>query len=134
MCTSKRICHPEIIGFGKQLFSDIESECYYFSKYLKNSDKRARNLMSLSQQYNESCLSFKLDVGKGILTLLLPVKNSKGHIIHDQNGVLHFMVEFFNIFTVSGYNNNKNLCYICVESKSIELYDYGNVNPNMADF
>lgn len=102
--------------------SEGESETVFYSIYDKN---RQKKLQSIYQKDFSNNTSFQLHIGKGMLTVYAPVRDSSNHVIPGQLGEFVIKVNSTSIFTVSSFHGNSNLGYFCVQSGNIEMFHCG---------
>lgn len=70
-------------------------------------------------------MSFRLVIGQGLLTLFAPVRDSLARVIPGQMGEFAIKLGATDLFSVSGYNGNADLGYVCLQSATVELYHAG---------
>lgn len=56
------------------------------------------------------------------------IKDAQNRVIPGQLGEFVLKVKSAYLFSVTGYNGDENIGYVCLESKSGELYHSGNFN------
>lgn len=116
--------------------SDNESESMYYSTYEK---KRSKRSTATQTSMKTSNCSFEFLVGKGVLSLFPPVRDAENRVIPNQLGEFRIAVEDFCLFSVSGFNGNENMAYLCVHSKDLQMFHCGLIpsrdsEPGLPDF
>lgn len=110
--------------------SELESDSTYHSVYeqqrssFKRSTTTAAAAMTTATQ-RCSALSLELCIGQGLLVMLTPVRDTTGNVIPGQLGEFMIKLNRTTLFSVNGYMGNLDLGYLCLHSKSIELYHFG---------
>ncbi|XP_055847231.1 autophagy-related protein 2 homolog A [Episyrphus balteatus] len=102
--------------------SDNESDSIYYSTYEKKRSKRS--IASQSSMKTSGC-SFEFLVGKGVLSLFPPVRDAENRVIPNQLGEFRIAVEDFCLFSVSGFNGNENMAYLCLHTKDLQMFHCG---------
>ncbi|KAI4468676.1 autophagy-related 2 isoform a [Holotrichia oblita] len=111
---------------GIQYDSDSESEDdpeQYYSVYdtkMKRSLKQRPQISTETKSQSEFVLN--LHISLGIITMNTPVRDVATNVIPCQQGEFVFSVEDATVFSVSGYNGDTNLGYVCVQVKSAQLH------------
>ncbi|XP_035267111.1 autophagy-related protein 2 homolog A [Anguilla anguilla] len=70
----------------------------------------------------QSLLSLTIHVGKGRLQAMTDSKGETGRKVENCHGEIVLDVEGGKIFSVTQYQGNPNLNFLCLESKKVELY------------
>lgn len=112
--------------------NDSDNHNLYFSAYYdRKRSKRNQTHNNTDSSLLLSACSFELEVSQGILTLYAPVRDIENRILPGQLGEFILKANHFNLFSVNGFNGNKNLAYLCMQIKSAEIYHCGIVsNPD----
>ncbi|XP_055908295.1 autophagy-related protein 2 homolog B isoform X2 [Eupeodes corollae] len=102
--------------------SDNESDSIYYSTYEK---KRSKRSLATQAAMKTSGCSFELSVGKGVLSLFPPVRDAENRVLPNQLGEFRIAVEDFCIFSVSRFNGNDNMAYLCLHTKDLQMFHCG---------
>ncbi|XP_058129577.1 autophagy-related protein 2 homolog A [Anopheles ziemanni] len=70
-------------------------------------------------------IAFQVNIGQGILTMFVPVRDAQKHVIPGQLGEFVIRLNSGTIFSVNGFHGNANLGYLCIQGKSAEFYHCG---------
>lgn len=109
---------------GEGFDSDQESDMYYSTYDRKYTSSSRRTLSTVPTLTTNSC-SFELNINEGVLTLLAPVRGADNKVIPGQRGEFVITLSNLTLFTVSGYQENKNLSYVCLQASEAELFHCG---------
>lgn len=98
------------------------SDSMFYSMY----DNRQTPPKTASSDLDRTCtMSFKLNIGNGTMTMYSPVRDSLNHVIPGQLGEFIVKLGSTELFSVSGYNGNADLGYVCLQAGSVEIYHCG---------
>lgn len=100
------------------------SDSMFYSMY----DNRTTppKLAATTNGLDRTCsMAFKLNIGNGTMTMYSPVRDSLNHVIPGQLGEFIFKLGSTELFTVSGYNGNTDLGYVCLQAGTVEIYHCG---------
>lgn len=111
----------------------------------QSSRRRQQQHRKASFEDRSNAISFQLNVGQGMLTMLAPVRvsfkfrnhiarivvifsflqDSQKHVIPGQLGEFIVKLQSCSVFSVNGFHGNSNLGYLCIQGKSAEVYHCG---------
>lgn len=79
----------------------------------------------IAETKSQSQFVLNLHISLGLITMNTPVRDITANVIPNQQGEFVFSVEGAQVFTVSGYNGDPNLGYVCVQVKNAQLHHCG---------
>ncbi|XP_055377404.1 autophagy-related protein 2 homolog B isoform X2 [Condylostylus longicornis] len=103
--------------------SECESNSVYYSTY-ENKNRSSKRVEKIPSLALSEC-SFELIAKEAQCTFFTPVRDSENRVIPGQSGEFVVNVGDFNLFSVSGFNGNENLAYLCIQSNAVKLYHCG---------
>lgn len=104
--------------------TDSEAENVYYSVYHDNKRSTLKPSPVCTIKQSSTC-SFRLNMGQGMLTMYTPVRDSANRVIPGQNGEFVIKAQNGFVFSVSGYQGNDNLNYLCVQAAAAEVFHIG---------
>nr|XP_014094904.1 autophagy-related protein 2 homolog A [Bactrocera oleae] len=94
------------------------TESIYFSTHdSHNTEDTYREEINIKK----SQFSINVSVRNGLVELFVPIRDTDNQIMPKDLGKIDINVNELNIFSVNGYNANKNLCYLCIEIDDIKM-------------
>ncbi|XP_039964190.1 autophagy-related protein 2 homolog A [Bactrocera tryoni] len=69
----------------------------------------------------KSQFSINVSIRNGLVELFVPIRDTENQIMPEDMGKIDINVNELNIFSVNGYNSNKNVCYLCIEIDDIKM-------------
>ncbi|XP_017466470.1 PREDICTED: autophagy-related protein 2 homolog B [Rhagoletis zephyria] len=94
------------------------AESIYFSIH---DPIKSQELEHEEPDFQKSKCSVEIFIQKGSVGLFLPIRNKENLIIPEDVGKIDIKVNELKIFSVSGYNENRNLCYLCLEVGDVKM-------------
>ncbi|XP_067647283.1 autophagy-related protein 2 homolog B [Eurosta solidaginis] len=73
----------------------------------------------------KSAFAIEIVIENGTLGLCVPVRNKDNKALTDGIGKIDFMFNDLKIFSVNGYNDNKDLCYLCLQLSDFQMQHCG---------
>lgn len=98
---------------------------YYSTHDSHNTEDTYREEINIKK----SQISINISIQNGIVELFVPIRDTENQIMPNDLGKTEINVNELNIFSVNGYNDNKNLCYLCIESNDIKMDHCGLLYP-----
>lgn len=105
---------------GSEDDSNVNSSNTFYSLY----ESRIKQKLS-TQSKGQSSFALNLHIGHGLLSMFTPVRDQATNVIPNQQGEFTVTVEDATVFTVSGYNGDENLGYVCLQVGNAQLYHCG---------
>lgn len=97
------------------------SEQMFYSMY----DRSPKKPQTSSEIDRTCAMAFKLSIGQGTMTMFSPVRDNQKHVIPGQLGEFILKLGSTELFSVSGYNGDADLGYVCMQAGAIEIYHCG---------
>ncbi|XP_053954564.1 autophagy-related protein 2 homolog A [Anastrepha ludens] len=104
------------------------TESIYFSVHDSN---RSQDMQQEEPDIQKSNLSIEISIENASVVLFVPIRDTETQIKPEDLGKINIKLEELKIFSVSGYNDNKNLCYLCLELRDLEM-DHCGLIPQMS--
>ncbi|XP_017890148.1 autophagy-related protein 2 homolog B isoform X2 [Ceratina calcarata] len=119
--------HPTFSSCKNRMQYDTESDSEEEEDGIFRSaaDKSYRQHQSKMSRSGQSNLALILNIDQGLLCMYSPVRDSMRNVIPGQQGELMIRLEDATIFSVTAYNGNSNLGYVCAMIKQLSVDHYG---------
>lgn len=105
--------------------SESETDPVFYSMYDRSSIKQKSILQDIYQTDYSNSVALELNIGRGMVTMYVPVRDTQNHVIPGQLGEFVLKTKSASIFSVSNYHGNPNLGYFCIQSENMEVYHCG---------
>lgn len=126
---------PQYRSFNEFDLSDSEESGSYTNQNinLKNISMTESIYFSIHDSHNveesyreefnikKSQFSINLSIQNGMVELFTSIRDAENQIIPKDLGKIEISVNELNIFSVNGYNDNKHLCYLCIQIGDIKM-------------
>ncbi|XP_063242394.1 autophagy-related protein 2 homolog A [Bacillus rossius redtenbacheri] len=96
----------------------------YYSVY-EHRERQRRKQLEGRPSCGQSKVAISLSVGRGVMRLYAPVRDSAGKVIPGQLGQAELLLEEGSLFSVSCYNGRPALGYVCLQAAHASLYHAG---------
>ncbi|XP_056630005.1 autophagy-related protein 2 homolog A [Diorhabda sublineata] len=117
-----RLCKG-VLEYESESDSEESEENIFFSIYdnkLRQSMKQLQVQEPIIKSQSDFVLS--IQIGRGILEMHPPVRDSGNNVIPGQQGEFLLSLEDANVFVVSGYKGDDTLGFVCVQLQNAKLY------------
>lgn len=103
---------------------DSENSGVYYSTYDRMKHTHKRQVKTIEAK-GQSYMVLDINIGHGLLCMYVPVRDISTNVIPGQHGEFLFNVEDVNVFSVTGYQGDDNLGFVCVQAHNAQLYHCG---------
>lgn len=118
----KSTMHFESSSSATNSESESDNDPVFYSVYER---AKAKNLMQRYQMDYSSACALEVNVGHGVISMYVPVRDAQNHVLPGQLGEVVIKSGSTSIFSVSSYHGNTNLNYFCIQSSGLEIYHCG---------
>lgn len=118
----KSTMHFESSSSATNSESEGDNDPVFYSVYERSKPK---NVLSRYQMDYSSACALEVNVGRGVISMYVPVRDAQNHVVPGQLGEVVIKAGSTSIFSVSSYHGNVNLNYFCIQSSGLEIYHCG---------